>query len=354
MRNRARVAMLGCGRVSQRYCEVFRGELAEIVEIVTAADLNLEKAEKIANDFNCVAADGIEQVKSAAPDLVCILSESGKHAEHALALMKAGLNVLVEKPVALRIEDAIRMKDVALYNNVICAVVKQNRYNPAMRFAKAAVDDGRFGRIVTAGVRVHWSRDQSYYDDEWHGRWAMDGGVLTQQAIHHLDALQWLAGPIQSVCASGNAVLNKLEAEDTAVAIVRFKSGALGTIEATTSARPRDFEASLHLVGELAMLKIGGQALNNIEVWEPVCPVGDDALVASKHSQSVPSSYGLGHGPLIRDVINAITGKNGASIITIDDGISSLKLAHALYASMEKAGWVNLEDNPKSEKLGVE
>ena len=134
---------------------------------------------------------------AAAPDLVCVMTESGHHAAHA-GLLNAGLNVLVEKPVALRPEDALAMRDAAAANGVICAVVKQNRYNPAMRFLRSAVDDGRMGRLVTAGVRVHWSRDQSYYDDPWHGRWAMDGGILTQQAIHHLDGLQWLAGPVEA------------------------------------------------------------------------------------------------------------------------------------------------------------
>ena len=353
MQNRGRVAVVGCGRVSTRYREVFRDELVDVAEVVMAADLDPAKAEAFAGDFQCATGSGIDDVIAAAPDLVCVMTESGHHAAHALALLNAGLNVLVEKPVALRPEDALAMRDAAAANGVICAVVKQNRYNPAMRFLRSAVDDGRMGRLVTAGVRVHWSRDQSYYDDPWHGRWAMDGGVLTQQAIHHLDGLQWLAGPVESVCAAGQAILNRLEAEDTAVAILRFKSGALGTIEATTSARPRDFEASLHLVGERALAKVGGQALNLIETWEPVDADADDGSVAATHSQEVPSSYGLGHGPLIRDVLDAVAGDSAAPIVSVEEGLQSLRLAHALYASMESGGWVELDANPLSEQLGI-
>ena len=353
MRNRGRVAIVGCGRVSSRYREVFRNELGDVAEVVMAADLDPAKAKAFAGDFNCPIGGSLADVIAAAPDLVCVMTESGHHASHALELLNAGLNVLVEKPVALRPEDALAMRDAAAANKVICAVVKQNRYNPAMRFLRAAVDDGRLGRLVTAGVRVHWSRDQSYYDDLWHGRWAMDGGVLTQQAIHHLDGLQWLAGPVESVCAAGDAVLNRLEAEDTAVAILRFKSGALGTIEATTSARPRDFEASLHLVGERALAKVGGQALNLIETWEPVNPNVADAAVAADHSQAVPTSYGLGHGPLIRDVLLAVSGDPAARIITVEEGLQSLHLAHALYASMETGGWVRTDHNPLSGQLGI-
>lgn len=353
MSNRSQIAILGCGRVSNRYREVFRDELPDIAEVVMAADLDAEKSSDFAAEFGCAAGQGIDDIIAARPDLVCVMTESGHHAAHALALLDAGLNVLVEKPVALRVEDAVKMREMAAARGALCAVVKQNRYNPAMQFLRTAVDDGRFGRLVTAGVRVHWSRDQSYYDDPWHGRWAMDGGVLTQQAIHHLDGLQWLAGPVASVCAQGQAVLNKLEAEDTAVAIIRFESGALGTIEATTSARPRDFEASLHLVGERALAKVGGQALNLIETWEPVAPEASDVDVAKTHSQQVPSSYGLGHGPLLRDVIDAVNSGDHSAVVSIDDGLKSLRLAHALYASMETGGWVDLAAQPLSRQLGV-
>ncbi|NQW10014.1 MAG: Gfo/Idh/MocA family oxidoreductase [Alphaproteobacteria bacterium] len=354
MSRRFRIGVLGCGRVSARYREVLGRELEARVEVVAAADLDLNKARSFLQDIGGggAAVGGIAELIEHTPDLVCIMTESGNHAAHARELLEAGINVLVEKPVALRIEDAEALRDLAVAKGRMCAVIKQNRYNPAMRFLRAVVDDGRLGRLVTAGVRVHWCRYQDYYDDPWHGRWSMDGGVLAQQAIHHLDALQWLGGPIDAVCAAGEAVLNKLEAEDTAVAVVRFKSGALGTIEATTSARDQDFEASLHLVGERAMAKVGGQALNRLELWRPVEPGPEDEGVEAKHSQDVPTSYGLGHGPLLNDVLDALD-LGGKPPIGVDEALGSLRLVHALYASMERGRWVRLDENPRSEKLGV-
>jgi UDP-N-acetyl-2-amino-2-deoxyglucuronate dehydrogenase len=351
-RRKWRIGVLGCGRVSARYREVLGVELSDRVEVVAAADLDPGKAMAFTDAVGGKPVHSIPALIAERPDLVCILTESGHHARHALELIEAGINVVVEKPVALRPEDAERVRDAAAAKGVMCAVIKQNRYNPAMRFVREMVSEGRIGRLVTAGVRVHWSRHQDYYDDPWHGRWSMDGGVLAQQAIHHLDALQWLGGPIEAVCAAGAAVLNRLEAEDTAIGLVRFKSGALGTIEATKSARDEDFEASLHLVGEQAMAKIGGHALNRIEFWRPVEPRQGDERAAETFSQDVPTSYGLGHGPLLGEVLDAL--ENGTPPpIDVDEALTSLRLVHALYASMETGGWVRLDDHPTSNKLGI-
>lgn len=351
--NRARVGILGCGRVSARYLEVFRDELADVATVVAVADKVTTKREQLAGSLESEAVEDIAGLIKSKPDIVCVLTESGNHAEHALELLRAGINIIVEKPIALRIADAERLGEEADKRGLICAEIKQNRFNPALQFLRGAVDSGRFGRMVTAGVRVHWCREQSYYNDEWHGRWAMDGGVLSQQAIHHLDALRWLGGPIEAVCASGQAVLNQLEAEDTAVAVVRFENGALGTIEATTSARPRDFEASLHLVGEKALAKVGGLAMNHVETWAPVTPVAEDAEVAERFSQDVPTGYGLSHGPYIRDVLERLAEGRVDVAVGVEEGLKTLKFLHAIYASMETGGWVNLADDPVSGRLGV-
>ena len=351
--NRARVGILGCGRVSARYLEVFRDELTDVATVVAVADKVAAKREKLAGALETEAVHGIEALVKAKPDIVCILTESGNHAEHALALLRAGINIIVEKPIALRIADAERLGEEADKRGLICAEIKQNRFNPALQFLRGAVDGDRFGRMVTAGVRVHWCREQSYYDDEWHGRWSMDGGVLSQQAIHHLDALRWLGGPVEAVCACGRAMLNRLEAEDTAVAVVRFENGALGTIEATTSARPRDFEASLHLVGEKALAKVGGLAMNLVETWAPVASEADDEQVVERYSQDVPTGYGLSHGPYIRDVLQRLAEGRRDVAVGVEEGLKTLKFLHAIYASMESGGWVQLADGPVSSRLGV-
>ena len=351
--NRARIALLGCGRVSARYFEVFRDELGDVAELVAVADRAAEKTERFADQFGARQLESIEGIIAEKPDLVCVLTESGNHFAHVEALLKAGLNVVVEKPVTLRPEQAEKLEVLADERGVACAVVKQNRYNPAMRFLRDQMDAGRFGTLVLAGVRVHWCRYQDYYNDEWHGRWAMDGGVLAQQAIHHLDALQWLGGPIEAVCADGRAAVNNLEAEDTATAIVRFKNGATGTIEATTAARPRDFEASLHLVGDKCVAKVGGIAINRIETWEPVDATDEDALVPETHSQDVPTGYGLGHGPYLRAVIDTLQDGRTDVPVGVGEGLRALRFVHSLYASMEVGGWVRLDEAPVSGKLGI-
>ena len=352
MDRRFRIGVLGCGRVGARYREVFGEELTDRAEVVAACDLDRTKAEVFVQATGGSPVTDIDALVALKPDLVCVMTESGNHARDALALIERGCNILVEKPVALRLEDAARIRDAARDAGVTCAVVKQNRYNPALRFLRAKVDAGALGRLITVEVRVHWCRFQDYYNDAWHGRWAMDGGVLAQQAIHHLDALQWLGGPIDSVCAAGVAAVNQLEAEDTAVAIVRFASGALGTIAATTAARDRDFEASLQLVGETARATIGGPALNRLESWFSTVPDPVDVDAEARHSQEVPTGYGLGHGPMIRDVLDAIE-RGTPPPIDVDAAMESLRLVHALYQSMESGGWVSLNDVTGSAKLGV-
>ena len=352
--NRARIGVLGCGRVSARYREVFRDELTDIADVVAVTDLDRSKSESFAGDIggSPVVAD-MDALFAEKPDLLCILSESGNHYEHAKKALEAGINVIVEKPVALRLEHAEELSRIARERGLICAEIKQNRYNPAMRFLRGAMDEGRFGKLVSVGIRVHWSRDQSYYDDPWHGRWRMDGGVLSQQAIHHIDAMRWLGGPIEAVCAQGRAVINKLEAEDTATAIVRFENGAMGTIEATTAARPRDFEASLHIVGDKALAKVGGRAINLVETWESIEPQAGDEDVQATFSQDVPTSYGLGHGPYIREVIDYWRAGKTDVPVSVDEGSKALAFLHALYRSMEVGGWVSLKDAPRSERLGL-
>lgn len=351
--NRARVGLLGCGRISTRYLEIFRDELADMASVVAVADKVADRRQRMATALDTKEADGIKSLLRAKPDIVCVLTESGNHAEHALELLRSGVNVIVEKPIALRIEDAEKLGEEAAKRGLICAEIKQNRFNPAVRFLREAIDADRFGRMVAAGVRVHWCREQPYYEDGWHGTWAMDGGVLSQQAIHHLDALRWLGGPVEAVCASGRAVLNSLEAEDTAVAVVKFESGAMGTIEATTSARPRDFEASLHLVGEKALAKIGGLAMNLVETWAPVMPRAGDETVVERFSREVPTGYGLSHGPYVRDVLECLAGGRTEVAVGVQQALETLKFLHAIYASIESNGWVNLADAPVSRRLGT-
>jgi len=217
---------------------------------------------------------------------------------------------------------------------------------------KKTYDEGRFGKIVLATIRLRWCRFQEYYEDDWHGTWAMDGGVINQQAIHHVDALRWICGPVNEVSAMQSNALNRLEAEDTTVATLRFENGALGVIEATTATRPEDFEASISVVGEKGFALIGGIALNKIERWQFIEQKPEDNTIPQEYSQEVPTGYGLSHGPLMQIIVDRLNNGIMEPPITGSDTVPTMQLVHAIYRSAELGAPVKLSDNPISERLG--
>jgi predicted dehydrogenase len=231
-------------------------------------------------------------------------------------------------------------------------VAFQNRLNPAIQALERALKQHRFGKIVSSTIRLRWCRYQDYYEDGWHGTWAQDGGVINQQAIHHVDAINWLLGPIKAINATITNRLNDLEAEDTLVAIMKFENGALGTIEATTAARPEDFEASLSVVGEKGMVLVGGIALNKIEIWKFIETNDQDKTAVIDFSQEVETGYGISHGPLLQKVIDSLEAGDIAPPVSAKDAILTARVVHALYRSDELQAWVKLDDKPISHRLG--
>jgi len=349
-----RVVFIGAGRVAQHYKKIIDMGLKGL-SIVGVCDLKLEAAENLAKHWKCKAySDYIVMIKELKPNLVIVLTPSGLHYEQCRIALEMGCNVLVEKPATMKPSESFELLKISDRNNLMLGVVFQNRLNPAIQSLRKALDAGRFGKIITATVRLRWCRFQDYYNDDWHGTWLNDGGVINQQAIHHVDALNWLVGPINSVCATTTNRLNNLEAEDTIVGCLRFENGALGTIEATTAARPQDFEASLSLVGEKGIVVIGGIALNKIEIWQFIEPVLEDNEVIIKNSQDVPTGYGLSHFELLQNTINALKENNIKAVpISLHDCIETTKVIHALYHSHEIGSWAFLKDNPLSLKLGI-
>lgn len=348
-----KAALLGCGRVAEHY----RKMLLEIdpvdgLDVVAVCDIDQGKVDRMAQAFACPAfLDAVAMFDACVIDVVFVLTASGDHFEHARLALDKGVNVVCEKPVTMTPDEATALETIADAQGLFCATVFQNRWNPALRAAKAAVDAGRLKTLVTANIRLQWCRFQNYYEDGWHGTWAMDGGVINQQAIHHLDALQWICGPVDAVCAVAANRMNKLEAEDTLAAVLRFRNGALATIEATTAARPKDFEASLSVLGEGGKIQIGGIALNTIDEWDLVDATGDDATVAERCSVEVPSGYGLSHSLYMRDLVECYE-RGATPNVTISSAMTTLRLVHALYASVEAGSWVRLDDNPRSSRLG--
>jgi predicted dehydrogenase len=292
-------------------------------------------------------------ISAVRPDLVIVATPSGLHYEHCSEVLLAGCHVLVEKPAAMTPAEILANDQLARERGRMYAVAFQNRLNPAIVLLERSLAQKRFGRIVSVAIRLRWCREQSYYEDGWHGTWSSDGGVINQQAIHHVDVLQWLFGPVEGVVASMANRLNQLEAEDTMIAICRLENGGLATIEATTAARPRDLEASVTVTGALGVARIGGIALNEVEEWDFLSPMPEDRDAATLYSQKVPNGYGLGHGPLLQKVVDALDAGTIEAPISARDSVATTQLVHALYRSCEIGEWVCLRSRPVSAKLGV-
>ncbi len=237
--------------------------------------------------------------------------------------------------MALRLQDADEMIRACDRAGVKLFIVKQNRFNVPVVKAREALDAGRFGRLILGTVRVRWCRDQAYYDqDAWRGTWAYDGGVLTNQASHHVDMLEWFFGDVVSVHARAITALAKIEAEDTAVATLKFRNGALGIIEATTAARPTDLEGSLSILGEKGTVEIAGFAVNQIRHWRFVDELASDKDVVEKFSVNPPNVYGFGHQAYYQHVIDCLVNQRAALVDGLE-GRKSLELISALYESIE-------------------
>jgi predicted dehydrogenase len=259
---------------------------------------------------------------------------------------------VVEKPLALRLEDADRMLDACDAHGVKVFVVHQNRYNPAVMKAREALEQGRFGKLVLGTVRLRWKRDQKYYDSEaWRGTWAHDGGVFMNQAVHHVDMLTWFMGNVESVRSMAATRLVKIEAEDTGVAVIRFNSGALGVLEATTGARPSDLEGSISILGEKGSVVIGGFFMNELITWafEDKQPIDD--IIFEKYGKN-PPEFGANLGEYLRGVIASIQTKRAALVDGLE-GRRSLELITALYESIETNTDVQLRFRPKKCRLGL-
>jgi predicted dehydrogenase len=286
------------------------------------------------------------------PDVFVILTESGHHSENVLGLAPYGRHIIVEKPMALTLEDADSMIRACDRHGVRLFVVKQNRFNVPVIKLREALEAGRFGKLVLGTVRVRWCRRQEYYDqDAWRGTWALDGGVLTNQASHHVDLLEWMMGDVESVFAKSTTALVDIETEDTAVVLLRFRSGALGIIEATTATRPQDLEGSISVLGERGTVEIGGFAVNQMKVWSFDPKASGDDEVLERFSGNPPNVYGFGHSAYYQHVVDCIE-NDREQLVDGLEGRRSLELISAIYESIETGREVSLRFVPKLCRLG--
>lgn len=347
-------ALVGCGRISKRHGELLGENQISGAQLVAVCDKVLNKAQLIAKKYSIPAyIDMHEMMKAESIDVVVVLTESGLHAQHTTQLAPYGAHIMVEKPMALTLDDADKMIEACDNHGVKLFVVKQNRFNVPVVQLRKALEDGRFGQLIMGTVRVRWCRPQAYYDqDSWRGTWAYDGGVLTNQASHHVDLLEWMLGDVESVFARSKTALVDIEAEDTAVVILKFKNGALGVIEATTAIRPKDLEGSLSVLGEKGSVEIGGFAVNEMKTWNFSEPLDDDDEVIEKYSVNPPNVYGFGHQAYYEHVIDCLHNKT-AQLVDGLQGRKSLELINAIYESIETGREVSLRFTPKFSKLGI-
>jgi UDP-N-acetyl-2-amino-2-deoxyglucuronate dehydrogenase len=327
-----RFALVGCGRISANHFDAIdrhaeRAELVGVCDIDHAA-LDAAVARTGAPGF----ASLNELLAGTDADCVILATPSGLHADQAVAVAAAGRHVMTEKPMATSWQDGNRMVEACDHAGVQLFVVKQNRRNATLQLLKRAVTERRFGRIFMVNVNVFWSRPQSYYDSApWRGTWEFDGGAFMNQASHYVDLLDWLIGPVESVQAYTATLARRIEVEDTGVVNVRWRTGALGSMNVTMLTYPKNYEGSITILGESGTVRVGGVAVNRIEHWDFAAPHPDDELV-EKASYETTSVYGFGHPAYYDNVIQSLRGE--ASPETDGrEGLRSLEILIATYLS---------------------
>lgn len=341
-------ALIGCGRISTNH---IKAAVADNLEIVAVCDIVPERMTEV------LSKHGLENNKSIARytdykrmiaehsdlRLISIATESGKHAEIALYCIEHGINVIIEKPMAMSIADADRIIALSEAKKVRVSACHQNRFNIAVQQMRRALESGRFGKISHGSIHVRWNRNRDYYDQaKWRGTWAQDGGALMNQCIHGIDLLRWMMGDeVDEVYGVTKQQFHDyLECEDIGMAVVKFKNGAVGTIEGTTNVYPKNLEETLYLFGANGTVKLGGKSTNAIDVWEFSDETAADADNKGLFEQT-SNVYGNGHTSLFADVIDAIEHDRKPYVDAVA-GKNALEMILAIYKSAAESKPVKL------------
>lgn len=340
-------ALIGCGRIATNHV---KAALNNSLEFVAACDVKLDRIESLLakHDLNNDTSikrytDYKKMIKENDIELVGVATESGIHAELALYCIEHGINVIIEKPMAMSIVDANEIIKRSDEKGVKVSACHQNRFNVAIQEMRKAVEAGRFGKLSHGSIHVRWNRNIDYYTQApWRGTWAQDGGALMNQCIHGIDLLRWMMGDeIEEIYgATRQQFHDYLEAEDIGMAVLKFKNGAIATIEGTTNVFPQNLEETLYLFGEKGTVKIGGKSTNNIDVWEFADEAKDDK--ANKGLKEATSNvYGNGHTSLYADMIDAIK-QDRAPYVDAKAGKNALEVVLAIYKSQKEGKAIKL------------
>lgn len=332
-------ALIGCGRISPNHIAAAQSNRLTIRALCDvspeamnkAADLHKLEGVSFYEDYR-------QMLNQERLDLVAIATESGNHASIAMDCLRAGVHVIVEKPIALSLEDADAMVALAKSKQLILCPCHQNRFNKSILKIREAMDQNRFGKLLHAAAHIRWSRGKAYYDQApWRGTWAQDGGALMNQCIHNIDLLRWMMGDdIEEVFAYTDQLMHPyIEAEDLGLALVKFKNGSYGLIEGTTNIYPSNLEETLYIFGSSGTVKAGGKSVNVIEQWRFDDDIDQAEDVKASSSEEPPNIYGFGHTPLYTDVIDSIMNRR-SPFISAEAGRRAVELVLAIYLSASR------------------
>ena len=335
-----RLAIVGCGRISKNHFAAIEKH-SNNLQLVAICDNNPEVLRKHSEAYGVKGHISAEELfKTEQLDLVVLCTPSGSHAQQTILAAQHGINIMTEKPMATRWQDGVRMVKACDNANVHLFVVKQNRHNTTLQLLKRAISEKRFGKINIVHINVYWTRPQAYYDQaKWRGTWEFDGGAFMNQASHYVDLLDWLIGPVEKIQAMMSTTRD-IEVEDTGVMNVKWRNGALGSMSVTMLTYPQNLEGSITILGERGSVRVGGVAVNDIQIWEfDEASDYDHQIKAANYDAT--SVYGFGHLAYYKNVIDTL---NGISDPETDgrEGLKSLELLTAAYLSARNGSIVSL------------
>jgi UDP-N-acetyl-2-amino-2-deoxyglucuronate dehydrogenase len=335
-----RLGIVGCGRISKNHFGAIEKH-AENIELAAVCDIESQTLVEHKERYKAPGYRQLEEMlKSEKLDLVALCTPSGIHPDQAAMAAKYGVHVMTEKPMATRWQDGVRMVKACDEAGVRLFVVKQNRRNTTLQLLKRAVEEKRFGKIHMVHLNVFWSRPQEYYDQaKWRGTWEFDGGAFMNQASHYVDLLDWLIGPVDKVQAMMSTTRD-IEVEDTGVLNVRWRNGALGSMSVTMLTYPKNLEGSITILGEKGTVRIGGVAVNDIQLWQFDEPRDYDQQINAANYETT-SVYGFGHPLYYKNVIDVLRG-DAEPETDGREGLKSLELLIAAYLSARDGRTISL------------
>lgn len=327
-----RIAVVGCGRIAKNHFAAIKTH-QDNLELVGVCELNQTLLDEVSAEYGVPGFKHLDDMlKSLKIDLLSICTPSGVHPSQTTLAAKYGVHVMTEKPMATRWNDGVKMVQACDEAGVRLFVIKQNRRNATLQLLKRAVEEKRFGRIYMVNLNVFWTRPQEYYDSaKWRGTWELDGGAFMNQASHYVDLLEWLIGPVADIQAMTGTLARDIEVEDSGVMNIRWRNGAMGSMNVTMLTYPKNLEGSITIIGEKGTVKVGGVAVNDIQHWEfeEEKEYDKDVKNASYETTSV---YGFGHPLYFNNVIEVL---RGDALPETDgrEGLKSLEVLIATYLS---------------------